>query len=88
MEVEFNPGRNANVGASQSVNRRAVIQPADTTMSFDRTQALEESVKAIPQVRPEKVAQAAALVADPNYPSNILLNKMAGLFAANLSENS
>ena len=88
MEVEFNPGRNTNVGASQSADRRVVIQPVESTMSFDRTQALEESVKAIPQVRPEKVAQASALAADPNYPSNILLNKMAGLFAANLSENS
>jgi hypothetical protein len=85
MEVDFNPGRNMNVGSSQSVNRRGAIQPADSTMSFSRTQSLEKSVKSIPQVRPEKVAAATALVADPQYPSTGALNKLAGLFAGNLA---
>ena len=85
MEVDFNPGRNTNVGAGQPVNRRAAIQPADNTMSFDQTQSLEQNLKSIPQVRPEKVAQAAALVANPNYPSDVQLNKMAGLLAGHIS---
>ena len=85
MEVEFNPGRNMNVGSSQSVNRRGAIQPADSTMSFARTQSLEEGVKSISQVRPDKVAAATALVADPQYPSNGALSQLAGLFAGNLA---
>ena len=53
-------------------------------MSFERTQSLEQSLASIPKVRPEKVAQAAALVADPNYPSDVQLNKMAGLLAGQI----
>jgi hypothetical protein len=85
MEVEFNPSLNVNPGASQPVNRREKIQPADTTMSFERTQALEKSLQETPPVRPEAVARASALIADENYPSDGTLNKMAGLLAGNLN---
>ena len=82
MEVEFNPGLNVNPGtASRAVVRQPNIQPADTTMSFERTQALETTLQQTPQVRPEMVARASALTADENYPSDDTLNKMAGLLA-------
>ncbi len=54
-------------------------------MSFERTQALEKTLQETPQVRPEAVAQASALVSDENYPSDALLNKMAGLLANKIS---
>jgi hypothetical protein len=87
MEIEFNPGNIANTGASQpqSPVRRETIQPAENNMSFDRTQALEQTLKETPQVRPDVVARASALVSDVNYPSDELLNKLAGVLARNIN---
>ena len=96
MEVELNSGLNANTGPTQSVARQNSVQPSDTniqppdnTMSIGRTQALEQSLQETPQIRPEMVARANALVADENYPSDDLLNQLAGHLANNLgnSEN-
>jgi hypothetical protein len=82
MEVKFNPGLNVNSGTGQSpVTRQQDPPPADTTMSFERTQALEKTLQANFPVRPEAVARASALVADDNYPSADALDKMAGLLA-------
>jgi hypothetical protein len=85
MEVEFNPGLNMNPGSGQTVARQPNPQPADTTMSFERTQALQKTLQETPQVRPEAVTQASALVSDAGYPSDELLNKMAGLLASKIS---
>jgi hypothetical protein len=87
MEVEFNPGLSMNPAAGQSVARQPnpQTQPADTTMSFERTQALEKTLQETPQVRPEAVTQASALISDANYPSDEVLNKMAGLLAGKIS---
>ncbi len=84
MEVEFNPGLNANVGASQPVARQNNLQPSDNTMSIGRTQALEKTLQTMSQTRPEAVARASALVADENYPSDETLGKLAGLLADKL----
>jgi hypothetical protein len=90
MEVDFNTGRNPNTGASQSIVRPPAAAPAtdstDTTMPFERTQSLQQSLKDASQVRPEKVAQASALVADSNYPSDETLNRMAGLLAQHIND--
>jgi hypothetical protein len=92
MEVELNPGLNVNTGPSQPATRQNSIQPSDnniqtsdTTMSIGRTQALEQTLQDTPQIRPEMVARANALVADDNYPSDETLNQMAGLLANHLS---
>lgn len=86
MEVDFNPGRYPIAGASQSAVRRSTETPAaDTSMSFERTKSLEQSLKDTSQVRPEKVARASALVADASYPSDETLNRMAGLLATHLT---
>jgi hypothetical protein len=81
MEVEFNPSLNVNAGAGQPVARQPTTPPADTTMSFERTQALEKTLQDSSPVRPETVARASALVADENYPSDEALGKVAGLLA-------
>lgn len=88
MEIEFNAGRITDAGVNQSTSsaRRQAIPPAeDTTMSFERTQALEQALKEAPQVRPDAVVRASALVADADYPSEELLNQMAGLLAKNIN---
>jgi hypothetical protein len=86
MEVDFNPGRSPIAGYNPPVVRRDLpTATADNTMSFERTNSLEQSLKDAPQVRPEKVAQASALVADASYPSDEVLNRMAGLLAKHIN---
>jgi hypothetical protein len=84
MEIEFNPGLNANAGIARPSARRDNTQPAENTMPFERTQALEKTLKES-SIRPEMVARAGDLVADENYPSDELLNKIAGVFAGHMN---
>jgi hypothetical protein len=86
MEVDFNPGRSPITGGNQPVVRREPSATAtDNTMSFDQTTSLQQSLKDSSQVRPEKVAQASALVADPGYPSDDILDRLAGLLAQHIN---
>jgi hypothetical protein len=55
-------------------------------MSFERTTALEQALKKIPLVRPDQVAKATAMVADPNYPTDAELNRIADLFTMHLKQ--
>ena len=55
----------------------------DSSVSFS-AQSLQQSLKNLPQVRPEKVAQASALAADASYPSDAALNQLAGFLARRL----
>jgi len=91
MEVNFNPGRvdtnpAANARISQAA-RRESTESAEETMSFKRTQSLEQTLKNSPQVRPEAVTRANALVNDPSYPTDEQLNRIAGLLAKNISNS-
>jgi hypothetical protein len=86
MEVDFNPGRSPITGYNPPVVRRETPAiAADNTMSFDQTTSLEQSLRDSSQVRPEKIAQANALVADAGYPSDEVLNRMAGLLAQHIN---
>ena len=84
MEIEFNPGLKANTGPTQPAARRDNPQPAENTMPFERLQALEKTLKEN-SIRPEAVTRASDLVADENYPSDELLNKMAGVLAGHMA---
>ena len=88
MEVELNPGRMMNTGMNQPVQRQEATQPAENTMSFERIQALETNLKETAQIRPEAVARANALVSDPSYPSDDLMNKVAGVLAKNIQDQT
>jgi hypothetical protein len=86
MEVDFNPGRSPITGGTPPVVRREPSAiAADQTMSFEQTTSLQQSLRDANQVRPEKVAQASALVADASYPSDEVLNRVAGLLAEHIS---
>ncbi|HUA68237.1 MAG TPA: hypothetical protein VMA13_06790 [Candidatus Saccharimonadales bacterium] len=84
MEVEFNVGLTGNNPVSQTPVRRVPSQPASNTMSFQYTQALEQTLKETPTVRPDAVSRAAALLSDPNYPSDETLDRVAGVLARNI----
>jgi hypothetical protein len=46
-----------------------------------RTDALNAALKASPEARAEQVARAKALVRDPGYPSDKVLDQVAGVLA-------
>lgn len=84
MEVEFNVGLAATNPVSQPSVRREAVQPAASAMSFENTQALEQSLREIPTVRPEALDRAAALLSDPNYPSDEALDQVATVLSQNI----
>ena len=88
MEVKFNAGLTANNPVSQSQVRQEPAQPAANAMSFEYTQALEQTLKETPAVRPGAVDRATALLSDANYPSDEVLNQVATVLAKNIQGSS
>ena len=87
MEVDFNTGRNPVAGAGQPItHQKSALKTKPADMSFERTTALEQALKKIPLVRPEQVAKATAMVADPNYPTDAELSRIADLFTMHLNQ--
>lgn len=84
MEVEFNAGLTGNSPVSQSPVRREPAQTAASVMSFNNTEALEQTLKETPTVRPEAVNRATALLSDPDYPSDEVMDRVANALAQNL----
>lgn len=85
MVVEFNTGGANYIPVRQAATRPAAATAADdSAVSFDATQSLQQTLQQGPAVRPEKVAQANALLSDGNYPSDAALNQLAGLLANRL----
>ena len=91
MEVNLNSNQSRVADFSQSASGRAAASTTastantDSTMSFERTNALEETLRQTSSVRSDKVAQAKALVADPSYPSDDVLNRMSYLLAKHIT---
>jgi hypothetical protein len=85
MEIEFNPSLTVtNNPVGPSTVRPVSTQPGENAMPFENTQALEQTLKETSNVRPEVVAKAAALVSDPNWPTDESLNRVAGVLAQNI----
>jgi hypothetical protein len=57
---------------------------ADTT-SFQRADALEQSVRSTPEVRPQAVERARKLIADVRYPGDETIRGIASLLALKLN---
>ncbi len=89
MVVEFNTGGANFIPVRQSTARptgaaAAADNDGDNDASFETQQLARSLPKPSADVRAEKIAKAAALVADPNYPSPAQLSKLAGLLAKHL----
>ncbi len=88
MIVDFNTGGSNLIPVQQASARRAPSVETnegntDSSVSFS-SQALQDTLKQSAAVRPEKVAQATALVNDSKYPSDAALNQLAGFLANRL----
>lgn len=81
-------GRSAAVSAATpSAVRSAPVQPDQ--ISTDNASFLKAALASQPEVRPEEVARATALAADPSYPSTSIMKSVAGqiLESPDLSED-
>lgn len=85
MEIDFNPGRVPKVEPSQTAARPSASAPADET-SFTVSAALQDKLKNLSDVRPDKVAYAKNLVSDSEYPPNDVLDRIAVLLAIHVKE--
>lgn len=54
-----------------------VAAPRADSMSTANAAALRSALAAQPEIRPEVVARARALAADPSYPSNAILERVS-----------
>jgi hypothetical protein len=86
MEIEFNPSLTVNNNpVSPSSVRPVSTQPGESAMPFENTQALEQTLRETSSVRPDAIAKAAALLSDPQWPSDESLNQVAGVLAQNIT---
>lgn len=85
MVVEFNTGGSNYIPIRPASARPAAAATDDSSVSFNASQSLQQALQQAPQVRPEKVAQANALLSSGNYPSDADLNRLAGFLANRIS---
>ncbi|HXS67998.1 MAG TPA: hypothetical protein VN761_04090 [Candidatus Polarisedimenticolia bacterium] len=81
MEIEFNPSRVSPTGPSQPAARQDATAASTDGTLFQDTQALQEQLKGLQAVRPEKVDLGRTLVSNPQYPPDDVLDRIAVLLA-------
>jgi hypothetical protein len=76
-------------GGVGGITPRKLTAPATQTPaapdSFASSNALERAVRNLPASRPDAVARAAEMVADPTYPSAGILRQVSHLLADRLT---
>ena len=86
MPVDFINGDGSALPIRQASTRPAAPKTSAPAAgdSFDSTATLKSAQNPAASVRPEKIARASALLADPSYPDNQTLNQLAGFLAGRL----
>jgi hypothetical protein len=84
MEVNTNFSARGVDGITPRQPAASAAKSAATPDAFANSTALAQAVKNLPASRPEAVAQATELAADPNYPSSAVLRQVATLLAGSL----
>jgi hypothetical protein len=79
---------NNNIDTAQwvkvSPTKARKTQPDSDSTSFYRAEALEQSVRTTPEVRPQAVERARKLVEDVRYPGDETIRGIASLLALKL----
>ena len=87
MIVEFNTGGADYIPVKQASGRPATAAGANADANGSvilSTQSMQDSFQQSAQARPEKVAQASALLNDGHYPADSDLSRLAGFLANRL----
>ena len=88
MEVNTNFSASGVGGVTPQKPFARAAKTAAATDAFVKSNALDGAVKKLPASRPEAVARARELAADPAYPSADTLRQVSSLLADRLtSEN-
>ncbi|HWD93893.1 MAG TPA: hypothetical protein VG938_16300 [Verrucomicrobiae bacterium] len=82
MEVGLNTSRVPGAEPSQPATRQDTTAAATDEASFEVTAALQDKLKNLPTLRPDKVEQAKMLISDSKYPPDDVLDRIAVLIAA------
>ena len=80
MEIEFNTSHTARPVPVKSADRQDKVRNSDA-VPFDTIRRLEEKLKQLPDIRPEKVAEGREQIADVAYPPDEMLDSIANLLA-------
>lgn len=80
MEIEPSSNRVPVRGVEARTVRRTAAAPGDAG-DFANADALRNALENTPDVRPEAVARARELVTSPHYPPEVMVRKLAQLFA-------
>jgi|GEM_PF-773780 len=84
MEVNTSYSTSGVGGVPPAIRSTPAAKRSAGPESFASSSALEEALADLPASRPEAVAQAKALIADPNYPSSSTMRQISNLLAENL----
>ena len=84
MEVNTNFSAGGVGGITPRKPAAGAARTAAPSDAFARSNALASAVNSLPASRPEAVAQATELAADPNYPSSAVLRQVSSLLAGSL----
>ncbi|MDB6020632.1 MAG: hypothetical protein JWQ04_489 [Pedosphaera sp.] len=66
----------------------AGVKPMAEDNAFASSTALEETLKKIPDLRPQAIDRARDLISDPNYPTSENLKQLAKFLAAKLTASN
>jgi hypothetical protein len=85
MEVNTNFSIGGVGGVTPQNRSTPAAKPPAAADPFANSAALDDAVKNLPASRPDAVAQARTLLADPNYPSASTLRQVSDLLATYLA---
>jgi hypothetical protein len=88
MEVNTSFSAGGVGGITPQKPRAPATKTAAAPDAFASSNALTLAVKNLPASRPEAVARAGELAADPNYPSPEILRQVSRLLADRLTSES
>ena len=86
MEIDFNPSRIPKPDVNQPVTRSGDNTAAPKTAGGPAPESLQSKLNDLPLVRPEKVAQASALVSSSDYPPGYIVDRIAALLAFHINK--
>ena len=87
--MRVNPNNDA--GAVSATPRRvAVAEPrlGQDQLAPSKTESLNRSLEQTPATRPDKVAEAKALIQDGSYPPEVIIRKISALLAIKIDSQS
>jgi hypothetical protein len=88
MEVNTSYGSSGIGGLTPPNRSTPSAKPTGPTESFTSTSSLDETLQTLPASRPDAVAYAKSLIADPNYPPAGTMKQVSNLLAENLMSES